>query len=96
MKLCTAALFIIGKNLNKSGYPSIDECTSKVGYIHVRANRIYHPKICLSGIRDISVSLKKKKKNRNLRKLYGDSSVVKDIYNREISIFKGCPSLHQK
>ena len=56
MQLCTAALFIIAKKLKKkSGYPSIHGSISKVGYIHDKMSRICHPKICLSGIRIISV-----------------------------------------
>ena len=61
MQLCTAALFIMAKNLKKSGYPSLDDCTSKVEYIHIKASRIHHANICLSGIRIISISFKKRK-----------------------------------
>ena len=56
MQLCTAALFILAKKLKKkSGYPSIDENISKVGYFHDKMSRICHPNICLSGIKIISV-----------------------------------------
>ena len=48
-----SSTFIMAKNLKKSGYPSKDECISKLGYIHVKASRICHPKICLSDIRII-------------------------------------------
>ena len=47
MQLHTVALLIIAKNLTKLGYPSIDECISKVRYIDFKVIRIYHPKICL-------------------------------------------------
>lgn len=60
MELCTAALFIIAKILKKTGYPSTDECISKVGYIHIKVSRICHPKIRLSGIRIIQSNEKKK------------------------------------
>lgn len=60
MELCTAALFITAKILKKPGYPSTDECISKVGYIHVKVSRICYPKICLSGIRLFSLMKKKK------------------------------------
>ncbi len=53
--------FIMAKNLKKSGYPSKDECISKLGYIHVKASRICHPKICLSGKRIIGLLGKKKR-----------------------------------
>ena len=91
MELCTAALFIIAKILKKTGYPSTEECISKVGYNHVKVSRICHPKICLSGIRIVQSNEKKPKQNRNLRKLRSDWPFVKDIYKRQISYLRAYP-----
>lgn len=34
------ALFIIARKWNHPGYPSSNECIKKIGYIHVKKNRI--------------------------------------------------------
>ena len=75
------------KNLKKSGYPSIDECISKLGQVHVRVSRICLPKICLSGVGYLSQYQKKFQKTKQ------PFPFCEGHLSKEISIFKGCPLL---
>lgn len=51
MRLCTAVLFVMAKTIKKLGYPLVDECLSKWGYIQKKGSRTCHSKIRFFGMR---------------------------------------------
>lgn len=89
MRFYTTALFIMTKNLKKSGRASVDECISKLGYLHGMVT-ICCPKLCLLDIKLYELITFKKQTQKNHWKPSDVTLLWENCtFIREFSMFKG-------